>query len=1131
MPPVTPDRLPTAPRAPGTAAAWAVLLCGVLFAVVAWRWSVQRVEHEVRGVFDRQVQLITDAIGRRMEEHAMILRGAAGLFAGSQSVERAEWARFVSQLEIATRYPGIAMLAAVERVGAEDVARHVEAVRAEGFPEYRIHPEGARAEYFPVVYLEPMAGNDEAFGYDLLSEPIRRAAAERGRDTGQVAVSARIQLVRDASAVARPAFVMVFPLYRDLPRNPTVDQRRAALRGFVAAAFRMNELMAGVVAHRTPGIVFEVFDGTSTERAARFYEEPQTAGAWHRPVFYQDVPLEVGGHTWMLRFRSQPRFEAALDRGEPLGFLLGGLALAGLIFWMLRMEARARVRALGLAGRMTSELRQREARLRQATAEIAAVVQALPDLLFLVDGDGTILDWRAGRETDLYVPPTQFLGRRVRDVLPPPASTRLEDGMRRARATQQPATVEYVLAMPAGESHYEARFLPLGSDQLVVLARDITERVRAEETLRQSRARLSDAERVGRTGNWHWDVATDRLTLSDGSCRLFGLDPAESGWTAQSALDRVHPEDAAIGRALMERIFREKCSVSWDFRIVRPDGEVRSLSSTTEVVLNDAGELTAMFGTTVDITDRKRAEEALRESEQRFRQLADSIDQVFWIIDLDPERLVYASPAFEAIWGRSRDEVYGHLRALGESIHPDDHVRVIETFSRWIASGAVENLCEEYRIVRPDGGVRWLLDTRTVLLRQDGRPRRVGGVVKDVTAAKAAQETKERLEVRLRQAEKMEAIGTLAGGIAHDFNNILGCILGFTELARAEASGNPAVLENLANVLDAGQRAKGLVEQIVGFSRQQDSVRRPLALEPVVRHAIKFVRAVLPASIDIRVDVERDLPLVLADATQIHQLLMNLATNAAHAMTEQGGRLDVELRRVDVGEALAAAHPDLSVASYVRLAVRDCGPGIDPAVLDRIFEPFFTTKGPTQGTGLGLSVVHGIVKSHRGAILVHSRPGAGATFEIFLPIAGPIVAEAEPAPAAIPRGHAEGILFVDDEPLLAEVGRRMLEGLGYRVTAVTDPIEALETFRAHPEAFAVVVTDLTMPAMSGTELTRQLLDERPGLPVLLSTGFGGRMTPETARSLGIRDVLVKPIAAETLAWAVHRALGVAPPAA
>ncbi|MBU1706733.1 response regulator, partial [bacterium] len=366
-------------------------------------------------------------------------------------------------------------------------------------------------------------------------------------------------------------------------------------------------------------------------------------------------------------------------------------------------------------------------------------------------------------------------------------------------------------------------------------------------------------------------------------------------------------------------------------------------------------------------------------------------------------------------------------------------------------------------------------------------------------------------------------IGTLAEGIAHDFNNILAAMLGYTDMARKEIPKGNIARDDLEAVLKAGNRAKDLVKQILAFSRQTEHESQPIQIHPVVKEALKLLRASLPSTIEIREDINENCGAVMGDPTQIHQVLMNLCSNAQYAMKKKGGVLDVCLEAVDVDVEQARANPNLSEGPYVVLTVSDTGHGMDAGTLERIFEPFYTKKPVGEGTGMGLSTTHGIVRSCNGVIMVSSELGKGSTFRIYLPKLKGEASEKTSEEKIIPRG-SETILFVDDEEMLVELGQKMLGNLGYNVTARTSSIEALEAFRAQPDRFDLVVTDQTMPNMTGAELATEVMHIRPDMPVILVTGFSEAVTPEKAKQLGIRDYIQKPVVMAELGTAIRQVL-------
>jgi CheY-like chemotaxis protein len=370
----------------------------------------------------------------------------------------------------------------------------------------------------------------------------------------------------------------------------------------------------------------------------------------------------------------------------------------------------------------------------------------------------------------------------------------------------------------------------------------------------------------------------------------------------------------------------------------------------------------------------------------------------------------------------------------------------------------------------------------------------------------------------------MEAIGTLAGGIAHDFNNILSAIIGYSELALREVSEETKLYSYVQGMRKAGKRARNLVSQILSFSRRSEEERKSIQIAPILKESLKLLRASLPATIEIRQDLGNQLGNIMADPTQIHQVMMNLCTNAAHAMREKGGVLEVSLESVDLDTFFATQHPELVSGKYLKLTVSDTGCGMTMDVMGKIFDPYFTTKEKGVGTGLGLAVIQGIIKSHGGTITVESNPGMGSTFTIFLPV----IDDEESLSITstftfLPMG-TERILYVDDEQELVDIAKEMLESLAYEVVGTTSPVKALELFTANPEKFDLVITDMAMPKMTGVELAKECMGIRPDIAIILCTGFSEAVTEEEAKAMGIRAFLLKPIFKDKLALTITQVL-------
>ena len=512
--------------------------------------------------------------------------------------------------------------------------------------------------------------------------------------------------------------------------------------------------------------------------------------------------------------------------------------------------------------------------------------------------------------------------------------------------------------------------------------------------------------------------------------------------------------------------------------------------------------------------ERRSAEDALRASEKRFKALFEQAAVGVAQIEVATARFVQVNQRFCVLAGRTWPEL--EQLTFAEITHPLDRERGADAM-RELKDGTVREFTQERRYLQKEGAEVWAIVTVSAMWAAGETPDYFIAVLQDITARK-------RLESQFQQAQKMEAIGTLAGGIAHDFNNVLAAIVGYTDLARMASQDNAEALEYLQAVAEGSGRATELVRQILAFSRRQEPQRATIKLWPIVEEALKLLRATIPATIRFETSIDRTGPMILADPTQVHQVIMNLATNAAHAMKDQVGRLGVTLENVRVDAGLAERHPGLKVGSYQRLGISDTGPGMDQATLGRIFEPFFTTKAPGEGTGLGLAVVHGIMQSHDGLAAVYSQPGEGTQFHLYFPSYAAEIVEEENATTETPRGRGQRILFVDDEEALAQMGRKILERLGYAVDALTSAAEAVAAVRLEPMTYDLVVTDLTMPGMTGTDLAKRLLGIRPDLPIVLTTGFSATLTGERVRAMGIREILMKPLSIHGLGEAVNRIL-------
>ena len=680
-------------------------------------------------------------------------------------------------------------------------------------------------------------------------------------------------------------------------------------------------------------------------------------------------------------FAHDPQAEQRATREilRQLAYGLGGAVLIALasLLWVHQLRRKVRRRTAALEREVA--LREEKSRaLEAAEQKTRAILAALPDLVFVINKDGTFVEHHSRTTTDLAVPPELFLGKKIEEVLPPSVSEPLRNLVETTIRTGETGMFDYPLEVAGERRFFEARMVRLGSDQAVTLVRNITDEKRDQDRL---------------------------ATLA-----------------------------AAVEQA------------AEDFIITDADGMIQ-----------------------------------------------------------------YVNPAFERTTGYTSEEVLGRPPSLLRSGKHDEEfydeiLTVVAQGGAW--NGRITNRTKSGKLIQQDATVGAIRDPF-------GRPMGYVSSRRDVTR-------QAELEAHLSQSQKMEAIGTLAGGIAHDFNNVLAGVIGYAELA-LENEGNPeTTADDLHEVLRAAYRAVVLVKQILAFSRGIPEEAHPVRVVSVVKEATKFLRATIPSSVELQFDPSSQSD-VLADPGDIQRIILNLCTNASLAIGETAGHLHVRVADVELQQSETQLRGELPPGRYVQLTVSDDGCGMAPEVKARIFEPFFTTRRSSDGTGLGLSVVHGIVKNRGGAVRVESEPGKGSRFDVFLPVFDTTHAEPEPAPEPPKRGGGR-ILFVDDEQMVVSLFRRALERLGYEVDGFTSSSEALKAFEEDASRFQLVVTDLAMPKLRGDELAKRLKSIRPEVPILLCTGNDQGLTPEFVSALGIARVLHKPMTVTQVAGAIYDAM-------
>jgi len=546
---------------------------------------------------------------------------------------------------------------------------------------------------------------------------------------------------------------------------------------------------------------------------------------------------------------------------------------------------------------------------------------------------------------------------------------------------------------------------------------------------------------------------------------------------------------------------------------LREDGERLWLRTSKIPMRNETGEVIGVFGSYEDITDYKLAEEALRDKDDKYRTLVDQAMDGILLTDVDGNNIEANNAALE-IFGYDREEF---LKLNIRSLIEKENLSATPLKVGELLDGVT--VTTERVVVRKDNTVV-PVEIRARRLA-DGN---ILGFIRDISKRLSAEKTRRFLESQLRQSQKMEAMGTLAGGVAHDFNNILLAISGYAELIRGGLAENSPSSRDIEQLLAAADRGRQLIKRLLAFSRSGDSELKPVLVSGVVEEVLPLLRETVPRTIEIRVDIQHRAGYIIGDENMILQVLLNLVTNAAHAIQGGSGVLEIVLKTVEIASDLQHQHGVLGPGKYHLLCVSDTGHGIDPAHSDRIFDPFFTTKEVGKGTGLGLSVVHGIVAGLGGGITVQSGPGRGTQFDVFLPYRDSPAPVQDEEPMEGPVEGTGRVLLVDDEPQLTDLGTRMLSKSGYDVMAFTNPADAFNAFKADPNAFDVVITDYTMPGQTGLELARKMLELRSELPVILVTGFSDDVNREIALNAGLSDLLMKPFRYEDLARTIAKVL-------
>jgi PAS domain S-box-containing protein len=791
-------------------------------------------------------------------------------------------------------------------------------------------------------------------------------------------------------------------------------------------------------------------------------------------------------------------------------------------------------------------------RLQESEAKYRSLVESVRDPIFISDANGRYLYANAAAAAVLGTTPDRVIGRSAADFFPPPCAAMFVDGARHVIETGEDRIVEDCAEIDGRTVWFNTIVQPVRNRDGQVVAvqavvRDITERRRIEEARRRSEERLRQAVRVANIGIFDHEHLTDDVYWSPELRAIHGLSADEpvayerrADGLPQNA-DTAHPDDRARVNAALLRAHDPASDGLFDveYRVKHRDGSYRWLTVRSQTLFEGEGSArrpVRSIGAVRDITALKEAEQALIESEERLQQVID-VSQIGVFEHRHTARSMYLSPSMREFVGVGSQEnvTWARYEAIGDkpprflqTVHPDDRERVAADIARVHRDGGAYE--DEHRLVGPDGRVRWISVRARTTMEGEGdarRPVRTIGAMLDISERKRAEEERERLQLQLVQAQKMESIGRLAGGIAHDFNNMLNVISGYAELVLEQMPPGDPFYKPLDGIRKAGRRSADLTARLLAFARRQTVAPRIVDLNECLEKSLDMVRRLIGEHVRLAWQPDARVCAVRVDPDQIDQVIMNLAANARDAIGAVGN-LTIRTANVVLDATACAPLPGSTPGDYVLLEIADDGRGMDPETKSHVFEPFYTTKSEGSGTGLGLATVYGIVKQHDGHISVSSEMNRGTTITILLPrSAGQVSPIVSLSPVVRMKRGSETVLLVEDEPMVLELGTHMLESLGYTVLPVASPVEAMRIAHQRGREIDLLLTDVVMPDMNGPELARELLAAHPHLRCLFVSGYFADATAmQAALAEGI-DILQKPFSPTDLADRVRRTLDAA----
>ncbi|MCX5815968.1 MAG: CHASE domain-containing protein [Proteobacteria bacterium] len=1088
-----------------------------MITAIAALYMKSSVERIAERDFTFQCNEIQNKITERLDDHARILQSGAALFKVSEMVTREKWHIFTQHQKFEKQLPGIQGIGFSLLVPREDLTRHVQEIRREGFPEYKLKPDGNREVYSSIIYLEPFSGrNLRAFGYDMFSEPVRRSAMERARDTDMAALSGKVTLVQEAGAEVQAGTLMYFPVYRKGMPIETVEQRRAAIYGWIYSPYRMNDLMQGILGARNPEkekqLYLQVFDGAQPSPQSLLYESHPAGAKKLRPEerFTRQIPVDFNGQHWTLRFTQTGGGLFAAAYISVWLTILGGMLITLLLSALIRTLLNTRAEAQRIAENLTEELRESEEKYRVIfNNEIYAICIFDLETLALLDvNDAFSRLYGYGREELIS-------GMTIHDIT---AEHKVSDAATRQAVREGTIFIPLRYHRKKDGTVFPVEIVGgpyswMGRKVMFALAHDITERKRMEDALLNSKQQYDNLVsnvpvgvyimRSTPIGAFAFEYVSPRVAeIFNVSAENFLADP-------QAGFQPIHPDDLDALVKLNQERFRQPQPFNWEGRAI-VNGAVKWLSIASSPELLENGDV-LWHGVIADITEDKRTEEALRENEARAKAMFQAIPDLMFRMDSQGVFLDYKADISD-LYAQSEPTLVGKRN---RDITPPEFADLIDRKIRaTLETGRLQSF--EYQLPILDRGMRYY-EARMVA----SGAAEVTAIVRDITEHK-------RTEEELLRTQKLESLGILAGGIAHDFNNLMTVVLGNVQLAMMGLPSNHTSYPLLQAVLQSAEQTRDLTSRLITFSKGGFPIKQISDVSGVLQEVVR--KMVRKTGVRAAFDIEKDLWSAKVDENQIRQVFYNLTMNAVEAMPE-GGTLTIQAQNTKVHSSDGLP---LKEGSHLRITFADNGTGIAEENLVLIFDPYFTTKGMgnQKGMGLGLSVCYSVLKKHDGHIAVTSRPGEGTAFTLYLPALAEKAHAAKIERVAPPSSSPNRVLLMEDEIHVRALERAFLERLGYEVTETGDGREAIDCYKEAlllNNPFDLVILDLTVRQGLGGQLTMErLLKEDPSVKAIIASGYVDEPVIEHYKDYGFRGALKKPFSFEEFGEMVKKVIGTEP---